>query len=170
MNTGPSVGDIFSRTDTLDQIKLGVVMYAIVGFGVGLALFGIGNAFSGGSGLAGAFTSGIAIFGSIGAPLAINPLLAYFIGGEIGDELTDVEDTLVFATAGVTALAGSIVAFFLSWVMLGLGAGAVSFNNLILPIILSGIGAAIIAVGRIWAEENLLGPSGVPPQQGRQQY
>jgi hypothetical protein len=170
VDTGPSVGDIFSRNDTLDQIKLGVVMYAIVGFGLGLGLFGIGNAFSGGSGTAAAFASGLAIFGSIGAPLAIGPLLAYFIGGEIGNELADVEDNLVFATAGVTALGGSIVAFFLSWIMLGLGAGSVSFNNIILPIILSGIGAAIVAVGRIWAEENLLGPSGAPPQQGRQQY
>jgi hypothetical protein len=145
-------------------------MYAIVGFGVGLGMFGIGSAFSNASGAASAFASGIAVFGSIGAPLAINSLLAYFIGGEIGDELADIEDNLVFATAGVTALAGSIIAFFLSWIMLGLGAGSVSFNNLILPIILSGIGAAIIAAGRIWVDENLLAPSGVPPQQGRQQY
>jgi len=172
VNTGPSIGDIFSRKDTLDQIKLGVVMYAIVGFGLGLPMFGLGSAFTSGSGgsVAASLGAGFAILGTIGAPLAVSAVLALLIGRSIGDELDDVMDNLVFATAGVTTAAGTIVAYFIAIIMLGLGTGNISFNNLILPIILGAIGSAVIAAGRIWAEENLLGPSGAPPQQGGQQY
>lgn len=169
VNTGPSVGDIFSRKDTLDQIKLGVVMYAIVGFGLGLPMFALGSSFTSGSGLSSAIGA-VAILGTIGAPLAASGVLALLIGRNIGDELDDVMDNLVFATAGVTTAAGTIATYFIAIIMLGLGTGNISFNNLILPIILGAIGSAIIAVGSIWAQENLLGPSGAPPQQGRQQY
>lgn len=172
VNTGPSIGDIFSRNDTLDQIKLGVVMYALVGFGLGLPMFGIGSAFTSGSGgsLSSSIGAGFAVLGTIAAPFAISSVLALLVGRSIGDELDDVMDNLVFATAGVTTAAGTIVAYFIAIIMLGLGTGNISFNNLILPIILGAIGSAIIAAGSIWAEENLLGPSGAPPQQGRQQY
>ena len=169
VNTGPSVGDIFSRKYTLDQIKLGVVMYAIVGFGIGLGMFGIGNAFTGSSGLAG-IAGGFAVLGTIGAPIAVSSALAFIIGRNIGEELEDVMDNLVFATAGVTTAAGTVVTYFLAIIMLGLGTGNISFNNLILPIVLGALGSAVIAVGAIWTEKNLLGPSGAPPQQGRQQY
>lgn len=167
--TGPTVSDIFSRNDTLDQIKLGVVMYALVGFGIGLGMFAIGNSLSGGSGFAATLGSGLAVIGTIGVPIAVSAVLALLLGREIGDELSDLQDNLVYATAGVTALAGSIVAFLLSWIMLGLGTGSITFDGLLVPVILAGIGAAIIAVGTIWTEENFLGPSGAPPQ-GRQQY
>lgn len=169
VNTGPSVSDIFSRNDTLDQIKLGVVMYAIVGFGVGLPMFGLGSAFTSGGGLS-SISGAFAVLGTIGAPLAVSAALALLVGRNIGEELDDVMDNLVFATAGVTTAAGTIIAYFIAIIMLGLGTGTISFDNLILPIVLGAIGSAIIAAGSIWAEENLLGPSGVPPQQGQQQY
>ncbi|WP_340102060.1 hypothetical protein [Salinibaculum salinum] len=167
--TGPSVSDIFSRTDTLDQIKFGVVLYAIVGFGIGLGLFGVGSAFSGGSGLAAQLGASFAVVASVGVPIAATAVLAFFVGREINDELGDLQDNLVFATAGVTAFAGSVVAFLLSWILFGLGTGSINFGDFLLPIILTGIGAAVIAAGTIWADENLLTPSGAPPQ-GRQQY
>lgn len=170
VQTGPSVSDIFSRDDTLDQIKLGVAMYALVGVGVGLGMFGIGSAFSGQSGsLGSALGAAFATAGTIGVPISVSAILAMLLGREIGDELSDLDDNMVFATAGVTALAGSIVTFLISWLLLGLGTGTISFGDLILPIILAGLGAAIIAAGTIWIEENLLEPSGAPSQ-GRQQY
>jgi hypothetical protein len=144
-------------------------MYAIVGFGLGLPMFGIGSAFTGSSG-AQAIAGGFAVLGTIGAPLAVSAALALLIGRNIGEELDDVMDNLVFATAGVTTAVGTIVTYFITIIMLGLGTGSISFNNLILPIILGAIGSAVIAAGTLWAEENLLGPSGVPPQQGQQQY
>jgi predicted NBD/HSP70 family sugar kinase len=145
------------------------VLYAIVGFGLGLGLFGVGSVFSSGSGLAAQLGASFAIVASVGVPIAVTAVFAFFVGREINDELSDLQDNLVFATAGVTAFAGSVVAFLLSWILFGIGVGSVSFGDFLLPIILTGIGAAVIAVGTIWADENLLAPSGVPPQD-RQQY
>ncbi len=165
--TGPSIGDIFSRADTLDQIKLGVVLYAIAGFGIGLGMFGLGSAFTSGS--VTSITGAMAIFGTIGAPMAISAVLALLVGRAVNEELTDIPENLVFATAAVTTAIGTIVTYFLAIVLLGLGTGSINFDNLVLPIILAAIGSAVIAVGTIWADENLLAPSGAPPQ-GRQQY
>ncbi|MEF8785412.1 MAG: hypothetical protein V5A45_05725 [Haloarculaceae archaeon] len=166
---GPSVTDIFSRTDTLDQIKLGVVLYAIVGFGIGLGMFGLGSAFTDGGGNLTSLTGGIAILGTIGAPMAVSGVLALLVGRAISEELTDVPENLVFATAAVTTAAGTIVTYLLAIILLGIGTGSINFDNLLLPIILAAIGSAVIAAGTIWADENLLTPSGAPPQ-GRQQY
>lgn len=171
VNTGPSIGDIFSRKDTLDQIKLGVVMYAIVGFGLGLGLFGIGSAYSSiaGGSFTGQFAQAVAA-STLGAPFVLSAVLGFILSEQISDELEDVATNLVLATTGVTALAGTLVVVILDIIMIGIGTGSISFNNLILPMVLAAIGSAIIAAGRIWAEENLLGPSGAPPQQGGQQY
>ena len=169
VNTGPSVGDIFSRKDTLDQIKLGVVLYAIVGFGMGLGLFGLGTAFSNPSSLSGAFQAAGIIAGGFAIPIAVSAVMGALIGRQQSEELSDVEETLVFATAGVTSAVGALVVYILSILLLGLGSGNISFNNMIIPMITTALGAAVISVATVWAEENLLGPSGTPPQ-GPQQY
>jgi hypothetical protein len=170
VNTGPGIGDIFSRNDTLDEIKFGVALYALVGFGIGLPMFALGSAAGGSQGLQG-LGAAIAAAGSVGAPIAVSAVLGLLLGDRIGEELSEIPDNLVLATAGVVGVAGGIITFLISWVMLGIGAGSVSFNNFILPLVLTAIGAAIIAVGRIWIEENLIGqsvPAQQPPQQ--QQY
>lgn len=41
--TGPSVGDIFSRPDTMTEIKVGIAVFAMIGAGLGIGVLLIGG-------------------------------------------------------------------------------------------------------------------------------
>lgn len=172
VQTGPSVGDIFSRPDTMSQIKLGVVLFALVGVGAGLALFGVGNSFApsggGGGGFAGALAGAVLGPAMLVVPIAFSVVVAVFLGFRQEEALEDTPDNLVYATAAVTSAIGALVAFLISWILGGLGVGNVSFNGVFVPMLMTAIGAAVVAAGIIWTVRSFMQSSG--PQAAQQQY
>ncbi|MEF8908495.1 MAG: hypothetical protein V5A13_11580, partial [Haloarculaceae archaeon] len=161
VQTGPSVGDIFSRPDTKDEIVSGVVVYAMVGLGIFLAAFLVplgANVFYMATMLAGA--------------LALGPTLAVILADRQDGELSDVPDNLVYANVAVTALAGTLVFGFLAGFGGAIGnsvgssgiATAASFapGDYILAAILVSIAAAIAAVVTVALNRTVLADSPAP--------
>jgi hypothetical protein len=167
VQTGPSVGDIFSRPDTKDEIVSGVVVYAMVGLGVFLAAFLVplgANVFYMATMLAGA--------------LALGPTLAVILADRQDDELSDVPDNLVYANVAVTALAGTLVFGFLAAFGGAIGnsvgssgiatAGSFAAGDYILAVILVSIAAAVAAAAVVALNRTVLADSPAP-QGGQQQ-
>lgn len=164
-NTGPGVGDIFSLPETMAEIKFGLVAFGLVGLGSGLGLLGI-SAGMGGSGFGAAMAAIGAISSLMAVPIAICSVLAYVIGVRQSDKLESQPGNIAYATAAVTSGLGSIVAFLLAALLTMAGAGAFGFGGVLLPLIMTAVGAAVISAGVVWANRSLLAPSrGVPAQQ-----
>jgi hypothetical protein len=161
VQTGPSVGDIFSRPDTKDEIISGVVIYAMVGLGIFLAAFLVplgANVFYMATMLAGA--------------LALGPTLAVILADRQDEELADVPDNLVYANVAVTALAGTLVFGFLGAFGGAIGnsvgtsgiaaAGSFGAGDYILAAILVSIAAAVAAVVVVALNRTVLADSPTP--------
>ena len=161
VKTGPSVGDIFSRPDTKDEIVSGVVVYAMVGLGIFLAAFLVplgANVFYMATMLAGA--------------LALGPTLAVILAGRQDEELSDVPDTLVYANVAVTALAGTLAFGFLAAIGGAIGdsvgssavatGGGFAPGDYILAAILVSIAAAVAAAAVVALNRTVLADSPAP--------
>lgn len=159
--TGPSVGDIFSRQDTMAEIKQGVVWFALVGAGVGVAVFL--NGILADTTDPGYFVALMVYLGSFAFP----PLIGLLVASRQSDTLTAPPENLRYATAGATGAAGGIVFILITTILavIGLDSGsgggsgnffsAPGFGDIILPMILIAIGAAVTAAGFLYVEDNL---------------
>jgi|GEM_PF-2052751 len=145
---GESVGDIFSKPSTLEQIKVTVAVFALAGVAVGFAGFITASQLSSGSGQ---FSTDYGPY-AVAAILAVGPLLAVPLGLRVIDALaTTVPDQQAFATAAVGALAGNIVMQLIAYVFTLIGSDvlddAIEFGDMFIIAIVGGIGAAIAAAG-----------------------
>ncbi|MFB6086968.1 MAG: hypothetical protein ABEJ85_00480 [Haloarculaceae archaeon] len=165
-----SIGDIFSKPNTVDEMKTLLLLYAAMGVGVGIAVAIYINQASQAVG-----------GGSLVVPLIAGPLIAAGFGLHSAESLADESDELVYATVSVGCYAGNLVmgilGTLLAIIAIGQGAGDVFSTALVISLI-GGIGAAIAAVGGVYAANNFNGerqyqtPQGTPQQAqqpGRQQ-
>lgn len=176
---GPSVTDIFSIKDTMDELKLGVAVFAAVGIGVAIAAI-LTPLIQGAAGLS---TTLVLVMGS----LALGPGLGAIIALRQEGELEDQPNNLVYANTAVTAAAGTAVmavigglgatvggsiaspSFGGGGVGGGVGAGGGGLGAVLIPLIVVAIGAAITAIVTVWAIRSLLAPSPAPrPAAGAQ--
>lgn len=162
VQTGPSVGDIFSRPDTKEGIISGVVLYAMFGVGLFVAAFLIPLATS-------VFTMSLMLFGA----LALGPLLAVVLAERQDEALDSVPDALVYATAAVTAIGGTMAYGIIAAVggaigdSVGSGGGGVitagfSPGDYILGAILVAIAGAVAAVALVALNRTVLADSPAP--------
>lgn len=164
VQTGPSVGDIFSRPDTKDEIISGVVVYAMVGLGLLLAAF-----------LVPLGTGVFYMAAMLAGALALGPTLAVILANRQDDELSDVPNALVYASTAVTALGGTLAFGILAGIggalgdslgSSGFGAASFSAGDYILATILVAIAAAIVAVVAVAVNRSVLADN--PASQGGQ--
>lgn len=174
VQTGPSVGDIFSRLDTKNEIKVGIAAFTLIGVGAGLVTILSGLTSQGGLGF------GFGVLIAVGS-LAVTPALGGLFGLRQSDNLNDTPDTLTYATAAVTGAAGTvllgIIVVIASAIAAG-GGGGGGAGQLFVALIFAAIGSAVAGAGTAWAERNLpsdgRGPaqppqgSGAPPEGGHE--
>lgn len=169
--TGPGIGDIFSIPETKNEMKIGIVLSVLLSIGFTLVSFGLSTATSGfGGGIGG--TSAFAL-GMLGGLIAA-PILGILLGIRQADVLEDQPSNILYANAGVTTFIGSFLLVFLSFTLAyflagpGTGYGQV-VGRMILPFIITGIAAAIVASGSVWTVENIVpGPTRTKAPQQQQ--
>lgn len=149
--TGPTVGEIFERRETMSEIKLGLVIFAAVTLGLGISGFGLSLA----AGSAGTgFFGGAGGFIIIGA-LVLSPLIAAVLGIRFAGELVDQPDNLILASAAVVGSVGTLVAWFVGIIFFLLsssaGGGGGFVGELFLPVIVEAIGVGITGALAAWA-------------------
>lgn len=168
VQTGPSIGDIFNRQDTMREIKGGVVLFAVLGVGIGLGMFGITNSVSGG---AGGFAGALSLFSLVAIPIVVGVVGALVVSLRQNEELGGVANNLVYGTVGVTAFVGTVVTFVIAWILAGVGGGGVSFDGVFGPMILGALGAAVTGAGTVWTHRGYLADTGGQhrPTEGYQQ-
>ena len=162
VQTGPSIGDIFNRQDTMAEIKYGVVILALLGVGIGIGMFGVTNALTGGAG--GGF-AGLSLLSLLALPFVVGVIGTMVLAERQNDDLDEVANNLVYATIAVTGFVGTVVAFLIAWILAGLGAGNVGFNGIFVPMLLGALGAAVAGAGVVWADRSLLSSSPAQAQQ-----
>lgn len=156
--TGPGVGDIFNRPTTMNEIKLGIVVFAAVSLGLGLSGFGLSLASNPGGGVSPFGASVLILLGAI----VLSPLLASILALRIADQLDDEPQNMVLSTAATVGFGGTIVAWFIAIIFVLLstsGPGGVDFVQLLLGMILEGIGVAVAGVVAAWATLNFRTPA-----------
>jgi hypothetical protein len=177
-DTGPGVGDIFSRPDTKEALKLGVVLYAAVG--VGVAVAGILAPLVGGAG--GSFVGGIVLLGS----LALGPGIGGLLAIRQDENLDDIATTLVYANAATTAAIGTFVLGVIGGLGVTIGSnlagpslgggtgGGMSVGGLaqvFVHLIVVAIGAAVTGALLVWVLRGPLSLSpALAPSGGAQQH
>ncbi len=168
VQTGPSVGDIFSRLETLNEMKVGIAAFTLIGVGAGLVTILSGLSAGGGS----VFGFGVLI--AIGS-LAVTPALGGLFGLRQSDNLEDTPDTLTYATAAVTGAAGTVLLGIIVVIAAVIaapvgGGGGGGAGQLFLALIFAAIGAAVAGAGTAWGARNLpsdgRGPAGPPQRAG----
>lgn len=165
VQTGPSVGDIFSRRDTMDRMKAGIVFLAVLGIGL---LIG---------GTLGSLVSYSYATTVVQGALILGPAAAALFAFRDADQLDDVPTTLVYATTAVTGAVGTLVLVFFGLFggilasNLASGSEFINFQagDYLLAGVLVAIGAAVTAVLVVWAKRNFLVRTQYrqPPQRGR---
>jgi hypothetical protein len=158
--TGPSIGDIFNRGDTMREIKAGVVLHAVLGVGIGLGMLGVTNSVSGG---AGGFAGAVSLLSLVAIPIVVGVVGAVVASLRQNEELGDVANNLVYGTSAVTGFVGTIVTFIIAWILAG-----VSFDGVFGPMILGALGAAIAGAGTVWTHRGYLADTGRQSRQGEQ--
>lgn len=178
VQTGPSVGDIFSRLDTKNEMKVGIAVFTLIGVGAGLVTILSGVTAGGGFGF------GFGVLIAVGS-LAVTPALGGLFGLRQADNLEDTPDTLTYATAAVTGAAGTVLLGIIVVIAAAIaspvgGGGGGGAGPLFLALIFAAIGSGVAGAGASWAAGSLpsdgRGPvrppqtGGAPPQgQGPQQ-
>ncbi|WP_159900717.1 hypothetical protein [Salinirussus salinus] len=152
VQTGPSVGDIFSRLDTKNEMKVGIAAFTLIGVGAGLVTILSGLTSQGGLGF------GFGVLIAVGS-LAVTPALGGLFGLRQSDNLDDTPDTLAYATAAVTGAAGTvllgIIVVIASAIAAGGGGGGGGAGQLFLALIFAAIGSAVAGAGTAWGARNL---------------
>lgn len=154
--TGPSITDIFNRPTTMGEMKTGVAIFAIIGFGLGLGVMLTGSLST-----TGQVFAALALLGSFSLAAPIAGLLAL----RQADALEDQPDNFKYATAAVTGFAGSLVMYIIVFVFALIGlpssngstisGAAPELGDVFVPIIVIALGAAVTAAGVLWALDNL---------------
>lgn len=157
---GPGIGDIFSIPETKTELKIGVLLNVLIAVGFGFAALGMSTLSTGfgGFGSVGAFSIGVT------GPMLVAPLVGMYLGVRQTDVLDDQPDNVVLGNAAVTAFVGVFVMLLLSLILAliigGSGNLGNTLGNLLLPYLITAIGAAAVAAGSGWAVENIVpGPS-----------
>jgi len=143
----PGIGDIFSRNDTKYELKFGIALYAVVGFGVGVIML-----------LDEVLGSQTTLFPLVlvwEMSAAIAVIMTVFITQEQSSVLDDVPNKLTYATAAVTAAVGTLALLFVSWLFQELTIETVGFGDVIGSWIAVLVGVVIIAVGTVAIARNV---------------
>ena len=139
----PGMGDIFNREDTKGELKAGVALFAITGLGIGLGLFLIDIL---DDDVLFAVSGGIMVT----APLMLAPVLASLVAIRANDALDELPDNLVFGTAAISALVGTLVMGLLVWLFVEIAFdGTPDIGDVFMGWLGAGIGAAIAAVALV---------------------
>jgi hypothetical protein len=164
------MGDIFSIPETKNEMKIGVLLSVLLSVGLAFGALGLTTMSTGIGGIGAGFGS-IGISGAI----VLAPVLGLFLGVRQADVLEDQPGNIPLGNAAVTAFIGSFVFLLLS-LLLGLiisgstGSLGNVLGQMILPYLITAIGAAVVAAGSAWAVRNVRpGPSRAqaPQQQGQ---
>jgi hypothetical protein len=163
VQTGPAVTDIIDREDTKEQIKIGIATFALLGLGAGIGMMGIGISFDTGFG-------SLATLGLFALPIALVAPTSFLVATKIDSELVDVPDELVYATACTATGVGGFLQYLIAWFLAGIALGDIPLGDLFIPMIMTGLGGAVIAAGVVWMSRNFGGPQQpqeqtVPPRQ-----
>lgn len=168
---GPGPGDILNIPETKNELKVGIVLNLLLSVGLAVAGLGVSTI----SGFAPGFGGlGTAMSVPTSGALLLSPLVGVLLGLRQADVLEDQPDTLVYtnagATAGIGAFALLVVSLFLAVVIAGASAGlGNALGQLMLPYVITAVGAGLVAAGAAWTERNLLpGPARAnAPRQNR---
>lgn len=168
--TGPGVGDIFSIPETVNEMKIGILLNVLIAIGIGFVALGLST--QSGGGVGGFFGAG-----GIGtmSGLILTPLVGAVIGLRQAATIDDQPGNVLYANAVVTTLVGTFLLMLIAMVLSLLIAGSSNLGqalgNAILPFLIGAIGAALVAAGAVWADVNVVpGPSQpASPQQGQGQ-
>jgi hypothetical protein len=142
----------------MNEIKLGVVVFAAVSLGLGITGFGFSLA-SGAGGRVSPFGASVLIL--LGA-IVLSPLLASILALRIADQLDDEPQNMILATAATVGFAGTVLAWFIAFIFVVLstsGPGGIDFAQVLLGMIFEGIGVAIAGVVAAWAALNFRTPA-----------
>lgn len=150
--TGPSVSDIFSRQDTIAEMREGLILMALLGVGIGLGMFGVTNSVSTSGGAGTGFAAAISVISLLPLPLAVGVIGTMFLAKQQNEALAAVPSKLVYATIGATGFGGTVVLFFIAWFFTGIGTGNVSFDGVLGPMLFGALGAGIAGAGIVWAD------------------
>lgn len=165
---GPGVGDIFSIPETVNEMKIGVALNVLLA--VGLAIAGLGLSMQQTSGFGAA--TGLAML-STGA-VVLAPLVGVVLGLRQAEILDDQPGNVLYANALVTSVVGTFLLMLVSLVLISIIVGSGNLGNaigqMLVPYVVTAIGAGVVAAGSVWVEQNVLpGPSQPAPQQGQGQ-
>lgn len=142
----PGIGDIFSRSDTKYELKFGIALYALVGVALGVTMildYALGTV----------DLLGLVVTWETGGTIAL--IMTIFVAQEQTPVLDELPNNLVYGTAAVTALVGTVLLLFLSWLFQELTAGTIGFGEVIGSWIALLVGVVLIAVGTVAIMRNL---------------
>lgn len=169
---GPGVGDIFSIPETVNEMKIGIALNVLLAVGLAFAALGMSTLQTGGfgGGFGGFFGGATAITG----PLILAPLVGVVLGLRQAEILDDQPGNILYANALATTLVGTFVLMLLAMILGTLIAGGGNLGNaigqMLVPYLISAVGAGVVAAGAVWVDQNVLpGPSQPAPQQGQGQ-
>lgn len=156
---GPGLGDVFNRPETVTELKVGLLAYAAIAVGLGIGAFGLTTAGGG----AGMMAASFVVLLTMLSPFILGAAIAGVLGLRQARVLEDQPDNLLLGTAAATGFGGTIVMFVVGFVfsMLaagggGGGGGGNAIGQLIVPLLMVCIGAAIAGAGCAWASRNIL--------------
>jgi hypothetical protein len=167
--TGPGVGDILNIPETKTEMKVGILLNVLLSVGFAFAALGVSTISTG-------FGTGLGSLGGVtGGAMAITPLVGVLLGLRQSDVLDDQPLSLVYANAGVTTAVGTFVLLLLTMILGLIIAGASGqlgnvLGQMLLPYIITVVGAGLVAAGAVWTDRNVLpGPSRVAAQSQQSQ-
>lgn len=141
----PGVGDIFDREDTKEEVKFGVLFFAVLGVGVGLGALLLDILDE---------PPGLSFFASV--VWVILPVLGAIVGLRISEQLGDIPNNLAYATAAVAGFVGTVVFGLITWlfgeIVYEVWAG---IGDLISVWVAFGIATAVVAAAAIAVERTL---------------
>lgn len=169
---GPGVGDIFSIPETVNEMKVGLALNVLIGVGLAFVALGLSTLQTGfGSGVGGLVGGGLAMSG----PLLLAPLIGVVLGLRQAEVLDDQPGNVLYANALVTTVVGTFLLMLISLVLGSIIAGGGNLGDaigqMLVPFLISAIGAGVVAAGSVWVDTNVLpGPSRpADPQAGQSQ-
>lgn len=157
---GPGIGDIFSIPETKTELKIGVLLNVLVALGFGFGALGMST-----------FSAGFGGFGSVGAvtlgltgSISVAPIVGMYLGVRQMSVLDGQPDNVVLGNAAVTTFIGVFVMLLLSLILALIIGGSSTLGNtlgnMLLPYLITAIGAGAVAAGSAWAVENIVpGPN-----------